>query len=71
MCKLDNNLKWRSPLHGQQLPHEGDEGGQAGTHAITVSASGSDTIIGETSFLINGNYDSVTFYTRERFIAAI
>lgn len=39
-----------------------DESGNAGTNNITINRAGSDTIDGETSIIINGNYDSVVIY---------
>ena len=40
-----------------------DEGGNAGTNNITVNRSGTDTIIGNTSVVINGDYNSYTVYS--------
>lgn len=38
-----------------------DGGGLAGTNAITISRSGSDTILGATSYALNLNYGAVAF----------
>lgn len=40
-----------------------DEGGNAGTNNITINRSGSDTIMGETSLIINGDYNSINLYS--------
>jgi hypothetical protein len=39
-----------------------DEGGNAGTFPITIVTSGSDTIKGLSSFVINLNYNSISLY---------
>lgn len=39
-----------------------DEGGNAATNNITINADGSDTIVGTSSLVINGNYGSVVIY---------
>lgn len=40
-----------------------DEGGNAGTNNITVNPDGSDTIIGESSVIINGDHNSLSLYS--------
>ena len=40
-----------------------DEAGTASTNNITITRSSSDTIIGETSVIINVNYNAVTIYS--------
>lgn len=40
-----------------------DEGGNAGTNNITIDRDGSDTILGDTSFIINGDYNSIRLYS--------
>lgn len=39
-----------------------DESGNASTYNITINRAGSDTIDGETSVVISGNYDSIDIY---------
>jgi hypothetical protein len=39
-----------------------DEGGNSTTNNITIVPTGADTIIGDTSLIINGNYTSVSLY---------
>lgn len=39
-----------------------DEGGMAGTNNITIHPNGFDTIIGQTSLVINSDYNSVSLY---------
>lgn len=39
-----------------------DESGDASTNNITITPDGSDTINGETSIIISGNYDSFEIY---------
>lgn len=40
-----------------------DEGGQAGTNNITVQPTGTNTIISESSVIIDGNYNSINVYS--------
>lgn len=40
-----------------------DEGGNAGTNNITINPDGSDTIIGESSIIINDDYNSLSLYS--------
>jgi len=39
-----------------------DEGGMAGLNNILINSNGTDTIIGQTSLIINSNYNSVSLY---------
>lgn len=40
-----------------------DEGGNASTNNITIDPNASETIDGETTFVINTDYDALTIYT--------
>lgn len=40
-----------------------DEKGNSATNNITIAVQGGDTIIGESSLIINGNYNTVTVYS--------
>jgi len=40
-----------------------DAGGSAGTNNITIDTEGAETIDGEDTYVINGNYDGITIYS--------
>ena len=40
-----------------------DEGGNAAVNNITISASGGDTIVGQATFVLDQNYNSVTLFS--------
>lgn len=40
-----------------------DEGGNAGTNNITIATTGGDTILGNSTYVINNNYTSISLYS--------